>query len=131
MQTLQPPGWAKPKGYSNGIVAKGRLVFVAGQVGWNNAQEKFETSDFAGQARQALKNIVAILAEAGARPEHICRMNWYVGDAKEYNASLKELGAAYREVIGRNFPVMTALQVAGFVEAGTKLEIEVTAVLPE
>ena len=130
MQILQPPGFAKPKGYSNGIVAKGRLVFVAGQVGWN-AQEKFETSDFAGQARQALKNIVAILAEAGAGPEHICRMNWYVADAKEYNASLKELGAAYRDVIGRNFPVMTALQVAGFVEAGAKLEIEVTAVLPE
>jgi len=130
MQILQPPGFAKPKGYSNGIVAKGRLVFIAGQVGWS-AQEKFETSDFAGQARQALKNIVAILAEAGAGPEHICRMNWYVADAKEYNASLKELGAAYREVIGRNFPVMTALQVAGFVEAGAKLEIEVTAVLPD
>jgi enamine deaminase RidA (YjgF/YER057c/UK114 family) len=130
MQVLQPPGWAKPKGYSNGIVAKGRMVFVAGQVGWN-AQEKFETSDFAGQARQALKNIVAILAEAGAGPEHICRMSWYVADAKEYNASLKELGAAYREVIGKNFPVMTALQVAGFVEAGAKLEIEVTAVLPD
>jgi enamine deaminase RidA (YjgF/YER057c/UK114 family) len=130
MQVLQPPGWAKPKGYSNGIVAKGRMVFVAGQVGWN-AQEKFETSDFAGQARQALKNIVAILAEAGAGPEHICRMSWYVADAREYNASLKELGAAYREVIGKNFPVMTALQVAGFVEAGAKLEIEVTAVLPD
>ena len=130
MQILQPPGFAKPKGYSNGIVAKGRLVFIAGQVGWS-AQEKFETSDFAGQARQALKNIVAILAEAGAGPEHVCRMNWYVADAKEYNASLRELGAAYRDVMGRNFPVMTALQVAGFVEAGAKLEIEVTAVLPE
>lgn len=130
MQILQPPGFAKPKGYANGIVAKGRLVFIAGQVGWN-AQEKFETSDFAGQARQALKNIVAILAEAGAGPEHVCRMNWYVADAKEYNASLKELGAAYRDVMGRNFPVMTALQVAGFVEAGAKLEIEVTAVLPD
>jgi enamine deaminase RidA (YjgF/YER057c/UK114 family) len=130
MQVLQPPGWAKPKGYSNGIVARGRTVFVAGQVGWN-AQEKFETSDFAGQARQALKNIVAILAEAGAGPEHICRMSWYVADAQEYNASLKELGAAYREVIGKNFPVMTALQVAGFVEAGAKLEIEVTAVIPD
>jgi len=130
MQILQPPSWAKPKGYSNGIVVKGRLVFVAGQVGWS-AQEKFETSDFAGQARQALKNIVAVLAEAGAGPEHICRMNWYVADVKEYNASLKALGAAYREVIGKNFPVMTALQVAGFVEAGAKLEIEVTAVLPE
>ena len=131
MKIIQPPGWPKPKGYSNGIVTQGRIVFVAGQVGWNNVQEKFETSDFAGQARQALKNIVAILAEAGARPEHICRMNWYVADAKEFNASLKQLGAAYREVIGRNFPVMTALQVAGFVEAGAKLEIEVTAVLPE
>lgn len=130
MQALQPPGWAKPKGYSNGIVAKGRLVFVAGQVGWN-AQEKFETSDFVGQARQALKNIVAILAEAGAGPEHICRMNWYVANAVEYNASLRELGGAYREVIGKHFPVMTALQVAGFVETGAKLEIEVTAVLPD
>jgi enamine deaminase RidA (YjgF/YER057c/UK114 family) len=130
MQFLQPPGWTKPKGYSNGIVAKGRLVFVAGQVGWN-AQEKFETSDFAGQAKQALQNIVAILAEAGAKPEHICRMTWYVGDRKEYNASLKELGAAYREVIGKNFPVMTAIQVAGFVEDGAKLEIEVTAVIPD
>ena len=130
MQILQPPGWAKPKGYSNGIAAQGRMVFVAGQVGWN-AEEKFETSDFAGQARQALKNIVAILAEAGARPEHICRMTWYVGDRHEYNANLKELGAAYREIIGRNFPVMTAIQVAGFVEEGAKLEIEVTAVLPD
>jgi len=130
MKILQLPGWPKPKGYSNGIVAKGRLVFVAGQVGWN-AQEKFETSDFAGQARQALKNILAILAEAGAGPEHICRMDWFLGDVKEYNASLKELGAAYREVIGKHYPVMTAVQVGGFVETGAKLEIEVTAVLPE
>jgi enamine deaminase RidA (YjgF/YER057c/UK114 family) len=130
MQILQPPGWKKPKGYANGIVAKGRIVFVAGQVGWN-AAEKFDTSDFAGQARQALKNIVAILAEAGAGPEHICRMTWYVGDRHEYNASLKDLGAAYRDVIGRNYPVMTAIQVAGFVEEGAKLEIEVTAVLPD
>jgi len=130
MKILQLPGWPKPKGYSNGIVAKGRLVFVAGQVGWN-AQEKFETSDFAGQARQALKNILAILAEAGAGPENICRMDWFLGDVKEYNASLKELGAAYREVIGKHYPVMTAVQVGGFVETGAKLEIEVTAVLPE
>ena len=130
MKILQPPGWPKPKGYSNGIVAKGRLVFVAGQVGWN-AQEKFEASDFAGQARQALKNIIAVLAEAGAGPEHICRMDWFVADVKEYNASLKELGAAYREVIGKHYPVMTAVQVGGFVETGAKLEIEVTAVLPE
>jgi len=130
MKIIQPPGWPKPKGYSNGIVAKGRLVFVAGQVGWN-AQEKFETSDLAGQARQALKNIVAILAEAGAGPEHICRMDWFLADVKEYNASLKELGAAYRELIGKHYPVMTAVQVGGFVETGAKLEIEVTAVLPE
>ena len=130
MKILQPPGWPKPKGYSNGIVAKGRLVFVAGQVGWN-AQEKFETSDLAGQARQALKNIVAILAEAGAGPEHICRMDWFLGDVKEYNASLKDLGAAYRDVIGKHYPVMTAVQVGGFVETGAKLEIEVTAVLPD
>ena len=130
MKILQLPGWPKPKGYSNGIVAKGQLVFVAGQVGWN-AQEKFETSDFAGQARQALKNILAILAEAGAGPENICRMDWFLGDVKEYNASLKELGAAYREVIGKHYPVMTAVQVGGFVETGAKLEIEVTAVLPE
>jgi enamine deaminase RidA (YjgF/YER057c/UK114 family) len=130
MQILQPPEWAKPKGYSNGIVAKGRMVFVSGQVGWN-AQEKFDTSDFVGQARQALANIVAILAEAGARPEHIVRMTWYVGDRREYLASAKALGAAYREVIGRHYPVMTAIQVAGFVEDGAKLEIEVTAVLPD
>ena len=130
MKILQPPGWPKPKGYSNGIVAKGRLVFVAGQVGWN-AQEKFETDNLAGQARQALKNIVAILAEAGAGPEHICRMDWFLADVKEYSASLKELGAAYREVIGKHYPVMTAVQVGGFVETGAKVEIEVTAVLPE
>jgi len=130
MQILQPPGWAKPKGYSNGIVAKGRMVFVSGQVGWN-AQEKFDTSDFVGQARQALSNIVAILAEAGAGPEHIVRMTWYVGDRHEYLASAKALGAAYREVIGRHYPVMTAIQVAGFVEDGAKLEIEVTAVVPD
>ncbi len=130
MKIIQLPGWPKPKGYSNGIVAKGRLVFVAGQVGWN-AQEKFETSNFAGQARQALKNIVAILAEADAGPEHICRMDWFLADVKEYNASLTELGAAYREVIGKHYPVMTAVQVGGFVETGAKVEIEVTAVLPD
>jgi enamine deaminase RidA (YjgF/YER057c/UK114 family) len=131
MQILQPPGWAKPKGYANGIVAEGRLVFVAGQVGWNAAEERFVSDDFVAQARQALSNIVAVLAEAGAKPEHIVRMTWYVGDRDEYLASAKALGAAYREVIGRNFPVMTAIQVAGFVERGAKLEIEVTAVLPD
>jgi enamine deaminase RidA (YjgF/YER057c/UK114 family) len=131
MQILQPPGWSKPKGYANGIVAKGRLVFVAGQVGWNPGEEKFVSDDFVAQARQALANIVAVLAEGGAKPEHIVRMTWYVADRDEYLASTKELGAAYREVIGRNFPVMTAIQVAGFVERGAKLEIEVTAVVPD
>lgn len=130
MQVLQPPGWKKPKGYANGVVAKGRTIFVAGQVGWN-ADEKFETTDFAGQATQALKNILAILAEVGAGPEHVCRMTWYVADRHEYNASLKALGAAYREVMGRNFPAMTAIEVSGFVEEGALLEIEVTAVIPE
>jgi enamine deaminase RidA (YjgF/YER057c/UK114 family) len=130
MQILQPPGWATPKGYSNGITARGTMVFVAGQVGWDE-NEKFQTSDFAGQARQALNNIVAILAQGGAKPEHICRMTWYVGDKNEYLASLKELGAAYREIIGKVFPVMTAIQVVAFVEAGAKLEIEVTAVVPD
>lgn len=130
MQVLQPPGWAKPKGYSNGIATRGKLVFVAGQVGWDE-NEKMNSDTFAGQARQALKNIVAILAQAGAGPQHICRMNWYVADKKEYLGSLRELGAVYREVIGKHFPVMTALQVGGFVEDGAKLEVEVTAVIPD
>lgn len=128
-QVLQPQGWARPKGYSNGIVCSGKMVFVAGQVGWD-ANEKFQTSDLAGQVRQALRNIVAILAEAKAGPEHIVRMTWYLGDKNEYNAKLKEIGEIYREIIGRNFPVMTAVQVAGFVETGAKVEIEVTAVIP-
>lgn len=130
MQMLQPPGWKRPNGYSNGIVAKGRMVFVAGQVGWDE-QEVFRTDDLVGQVRQALTNIVAILAEAGAKPSDIVRMNWYLGDDAEYNARLAEIGAVYRELIGRNFPAMTALKVAGFVEDGAKVEIEVTAMLPE
>ncbi len=129
MQVLQPPGWTRPKGYSNGIVADGRLVFVAGQVGWNK-EEKFMTDDFIGQVKQALENTMAILAEAGAGPEHIVRMTWYIADAAEYNARLPEMGAVYREVIGRHFPVMAMLQVAGFVEEGAKIEVETTAVLP-
>lgn len=129
MQILQPPTWVKPRGYSNGIAASGRVVFVAGQVGWN-AQGAFETSDFVGQARQALANIVAILAEAGARPEHIARMTWYVTDKAEYVTSQKSLGRAYREVIGAHYPAMTAVQVAGLVEDGAKVEIEATAVIP-
>jgi enamine deaminase RidA (YjgF/YER057c/UK114 family) len=129
MQMLQPPGWARPKGYSNGIVATGRMVFVAGQVGWDE-QEVFRSDDLVAQVRQALTNIVAILAEAGAKPTDIVRMNWYLADSVEYNARLAEIGSVYRELIGRHFPAMTALQVAGFVENGAKIEIEVTAMLP-
>ncbi|SIQ03927.1 Enamine deaminase RidA, house cleaning of reactive enamine intermediates, YjgF/YER057c/UK114 family [Aromatoleum tolulyticum] len=129
MQFLQPPGWVRPKGYSNGVVTNGRMVFVAGQVGWDE-NEKFQTDDLVGQVRQALTNIVAILAQADARPSNIVRMNWYLGDAAEYNARLPEIGAVYRELIGKHFPAMTALQVAGFVEHGAKVEIEVTAMLP-
>jgi enamine deaminase RidA (YjgF/YER057c/UK114 family) len=130
MRTLQPAGWKRPRGYANGVVARGRLVFVAGQVGWN-AEERFEAEDFVGQARQALRNVLAVLAEAGAGPEHLCRLTWYVADRHEYNASLAELGVAYREVVGRHFPAMTAVEVAGFVEEGARVEIEATAVVPD
>ena len=130
MQILQPPGWPRPKGYSNGIAARGTMVFVAGQVGWD-LDEKFRSADLVGQVRQTLINIVAILAEAGAKPEHIVRMTWYLGDKDEYNASLKAIGDAYREIIGRVYPVMTAIQIAGFVEHGAKVEIEATAVIPD
>ena len=125
---LQPPGWPRPRGYSNGIAATGTLVFVAGQVGWNE-REEFESQDFAAQARRALQNVVAVLAEAEAKPEHIVRMSWYVTDKAEYLASLPELGRAYREVIGRHYPVMTAVEVAGLVEDGAKVEVEATAVV--
>jgi len=130
MQMLQPPGWAPAKGYANGVAASGRLVFVAGQVGWN-AEQRFEAQDFVGQARQALANVVAVLAEAGARPEHIARMTWYVTDKGEYLASLKALGTVYREIIGAHYPAMSAVAVAGLVEEGARVEIEVTAVVPE
>ncbi len=129
MQMLQPPGWVRPKGYSNGVVASGRMLFVAGQVGWDE-NEKFQTDDLVGQVRQALTNVVAILGQADAQPSNIVRMNWYLGDGAEYNARLAEIGAVYRELIGKHFPAMTALQVAGFVEQGAKVEIEVTAMLP-
>ena len=129
MQILQPPGWAPAKGYANGVATSGRMVFVAGQVGWN-AQQRFEADDFVGQARQALTNIVAVLALAGARPEHIARMTWYVTDKHEYLASLKALGAVYREIIGAHYPAMSAVAVAGLVEEGARLEIEATAVIP-
>lgn len=129
IQILQPPGWAAPRGYSNGIAASGRTVVIGGQIGWDS-QCRFHTSDFAEQARQALENVVAVLAEAGGRPEHIIRMTWYVLDKREYLAAYPQLGRAYREVIGRTFPAMTAVQVAGLIEDAARVEIEATAVIP-
>jgi enamine deaminase RidA (YjgF/YER057c/UK114 family) len=129
MEFLNPPGWPRARGYSNGVAASGRTVCVSGMIGWD-AQGRFQTDDFAGQARQALQNIVAVLAEAGAAPSHIARMTWYVLDKREYLAAQRELGAAYREVIGRHYPAMTAVQVAGLVEDRARLEIEVTAIVP-
>ena len=130
MHILQPPGWAPPKGYANGIAARGTAVFVGGQIGWNGRQQ-FESDDFVAQAAQALRNVLAILAEAGAGPEHIVRMTWYVTDKREYVASYRELGAAYREIMGRNFPAMTAVQVTALIEDRAKVEIEVTAMVPD
>jgi enamine deaminase RidA (YjgF/YER057c/UK114 family) len=129
MQILHPKHWARAKGFSNGVVAEGRLVFVAGQVGWNPEQE-FESDDFVAQVEQALANIVAVLAEAGAGPEHLVRLTWYVTDNNEYLSRLSEVGNAYRRVIGRHFPAMTLLQVMALVEHGAKVEIEATAVVP-
>lgn len=130
MKFLQPPGWAPARGYANGVAARGMQVFVGGQIGWN-AQQRFETDDFIAQTAQALRNVVAVLHEAGADPSHMVRMTWYIVDRVEYNARLKELGQAYREVMGRNFPAMTCVQVAALVEERAKVEIEVTAVLPD
>ena len=130
MKVLQPPGWPQPRGYSNGVAARGTIVSVAGQVGWD-AAGRFQTDDFSGQTRQALQNVVAVLAEAGAKPEHIVRMTWYVTSKAEYLASGKAVGAAYREVIGRHFPPMTAVEVSALIEDRAKVEIEVTAVLPD
>ncbi|NDP64103.1 RidA family protein [Polaromonas sp.] len=126
---LQPPDWAEPRGYANGILARGALLFVGGQIGWN-AQQRFESDDFVAQTRQALQNIGAVLKAGGAGPEHMVRMTWYIVDRVEYNARLKDIGAVYREVMGRNFPAMTCVQVAALVETQAKVEIEVTAVLP-
>jgi enamine deaminase RidA (YjgF/YER057c/UK114 family) len=130
MIKLQPPDWAEPKGYANGVMARGALIFVGGQIGWN-ATQQFESDDFIAQTRQALLNIVAVLKAGGAGPEHMVRMTWYVTDRAEYLARLKELGAAYREVMGRNFPAMTCVEVSGLVENRARIEIEVTAVLPD
>ena len=130
MEILQPPGWPRPKGYANGGAASGRQVYVSGMIGWD-AEGRFHTDDFVGQARQALENIVAVLREAGAGPEHIVRMTWYVVDKREYLDAGRELGAAYREVLGRHYPAMSAVQVAGLMEDRARVEIEVTAVIPD
>jgi enamine deaminase RidA (YjgF/YER057c/UK114 family) len=127
---LQPEGWAKPVGYANGVSARGRQVFVAGQVGWTG-QCRFETDDFVGQVRQTLLNVVAVLAEAGAGPEHITAMTWYFTDKAEYLANLRGIGEAYREVIGRNYPAMAAVQVVALVEDRAKVEIQAPAVVPD
>ena len=129
MKILQPPGWARAKGFSNGIAAKGNLVFIAGQIGWTG-DCKWEARDFAGQFRQAIKNILAVLAEANGKPEHIVRLTWYVLDKQEYLNSLKGVGEAYRELMGKHYPTMAVVQVSGLVEAEARLEIEATAVVP-
>ena len=129
MQVLLPQGWPRPKGYANGVAAAGRQVFIAGMIGWD-AQGVFQTDDFAGQARQALQHIVAVLAEAGGRPEHIVRMTWYVTDKREYAAAARAVGQAYREIIGSYNAAMTAVEVKALMEDRAKVEIEATAVVP-
>jgi enamine deaminase RidA (YjgF/YER057c/UK114 family) len=129
VQFLHPKSWTPAKGFANGVAATGRQVFVAGQVGWNAAQ-RFESDDFVAQVEQALANVVAVLAEAQAGPEHLVRLTWYITDKREYLAHLAEVGQAYRRVIGRHFPAMTLVQVAALLEDRARVEIEATAVVP-
>jgi enamine deaminase RidA (YjgF/YER057c/UK114 family) len=130
MQVLLPPGWPRPKGYANGVTAKGRMVFVAGMIGWD-AQGVFHSDELGAQARQALQNVVEVLKEGGARPEHIVRMTWYVTDKREYVQAYPEIGKAYKELIGCYNAAMTAVEVAALIEDRAKVEIEVTAVVPD
>ena len=129
-RVLQPEGWPRPSGYANGVAATGTQIFVAGQIGWD-AERRLEKGDFVAQARHALLNIVAVLAEAGAGPEHVVRMTWYLTDAARYRAEAAALGAVYREVMGKHYPAMTAVAVAGLIEPDALVEIEVTAVVPD
>ena len=129
-QFLNPPGWIAPKGYANGVSVRGRQIYLAGQIGWNESQQ-LVGGQLALQVRQALQNVVVLLAQAGARPEHLVRLTWFVTNLDEYRAALKEIGAAYREVIGRVYPPMSVVGVAELVEQGAKVEIEATAVVPE
>ena len=126
---MQPKGWRRPSGYSNGMAAAGETVFIAGQIGWN-AEQVFESDDFVAQATQALRNVLAVVTEAGGGAEHIVRLVWYIRDKGEYRARLTEVGAAYRSVMGRNFPTMTLVEVSALLEDRAKVEIEATAVLP-
>ena len=126
---LQPPGWAVPRGYANGVAGSGQSIFVAGQIGWN-AQQVFDSDDLVAQTRQALLNVCAVLAEAGAGPQHICRMTWYVTDKREYLARGREIGAVYRELIGHYGVAMSAVQVSALMEDRAQVEIEVTALRP-
>lgn len=130
MQILKPPSWPRPRGYSNGIAASGRHIFVAGQVGWD-AHGRFHGAGLADQVRQALRNICTVLAEANAGPEHIVRLTWYITSREEYHAEIDRIGAAYREVMGRHFPVMSVVQVVALIEPEAKVEIEATAMVPE
>jgi len=130
MTPVLPPGWKRPKGYSNAIVAEGKQVYLGGMIGWNPLTEAFETDDFAGQLRQTLANIVAVLRAAGTGPEHLVRTTWYVTDKREYLARLKDVGDAWREVIGRHYPAMAVVEVTALVEDRAKVEIEATAVVP-
>jgi enamine deaminase RidA (YjgF/YER057c/UK114 family) len=129
LKILHPPGWPRPKGYSNGIVAQGRQIFVAGQVGWD-AEGRFASHELADQVRQALLNVMAVLAEAEGKPEHVVRLTWYVTSRDEYQSRLQEVGEAYRSVMGKHFPAMSVVQVVALMEAEAKVEIEATAVLP-
>jgi enamine deaminase RidA (YjgF/YER057c/UK114 family) len=131
MRVLQPSGWPRPRGYANGVAAPGdgTLVFVAGQIGWD-ADGSFPSADLVDQVRVALENVVAVLREAGGRPEHVTRMTWYVVDREEYLARAAEIGSVYRDVIGRHFPAMSAVEVSALMESEAKVEIEATAVVP-
>ncbi|MCQ0968848.1 RidA family protein (plasmid) [Paracoccus sp. TK19116] len=129
-EQLHPRGWAKPKGYAHGIAARGKMILTGGLVGWD-ADQNFQTDDFAGQVRQALENVVAVLDAGGARPEHLVRLTWYVTDKHEYLSALPQIGAAYRETIGRHFPAMALVQVVALVEDRAKVEIEATAIIPD
>ena len=130
MERLHPAEWAATKGFANGVAAQGRQVFVAGQIGWN-ARQEIVSDDFVAQVEQALRNIVAVLAEAGARPEHLVRLTWYITDKREYSARSKEVGEVYQRVIGRHYPAMTLVQVVALLEDRAVVEIEATAVVPD